>query len=225
VVSSAIRDYSLRVPLPETIPVKYTEEEAEYLSLRPVVRQTFAIRELVDMVLGVTGKDMHRIQQILRSGTVVYHAYRYWWTGFEAEGSELRSILSSFPDRDPARPFRIEDCAAVLFESGGHPPRHSVEVSRDAAGRKRLFRLRSFWDSLATLAHARTPDYLDYSYQRRADLYAMEVSPDELAALARDAQRLATRSLRGQLATLAATTRIVFVCPRPGESASRPTRC
>ncbi len=104
----------------------------------------------------------------------------------------------------------------MLFESGGHPPRHSAEVSRDAAGRKRLFRLRSFWGSLATLARARTPAYLDYSCQRRADLYAMDVSLNEIAALARDAQRLATRSVRVQLASLASTTRIFFVCPRPG---------
>jgi hypothetical protein len=61
------------VPLPETIPVKYTEEEAEYLSMRPLVRQTFRLAELVDMVVSVTGKDPGRIQQILRSGTVVYH--------------------------------------------------------------------------------------------------------------------------------------------------------
>ena len=32
------------VPLPETIAVKYTEEEAEYLSMRPLVRQTFRAR-------------------------------------------------------------------------------------------------------------------------------------------------------------------------------------
>jgi hypothetical protein len=60
------------VPLPETIPVKYTEEEAEYVSIRPVVRQSFRAAELVDMVLAVTGKDLPRIQQILRSGTVVF---------------------------------------------------------------------------------------------------------------------------------------------------------
>ena len=204
------------MPLPETIPVKYTEEEAEYLSLRPVVRQTFGIRELVDMVLGVTGKDVRRIQQILRSGTVAYHSYRYWWTGFEAEGSDLHAILSGFPDRDPARRFDMDDCLAVMFESGGHPPRHSVEIRRDAASRKRLFRLRSFWDRIAALARAHAPVYLDYSYQRRADLYAMDVSRDEIAALARDTQHLASRSLRVQLASLAATTRIVFVCPRSG---------
>lgn len=216
VVSSAIRDYSLRVPLPETIPVKYTEEEAEYLSLRPVVRQTFRIRELADMVLGVTGKDVPRIQQILRSGTVVFHSYRYWWQGFEADENELRALLAGFPDSDPARPFRIEDCSAVLFESRGHPPRHLAEIGRQAAAKKKLFRFRSFWDSLASLARAHEPSYVEYSYARRADLCALDVTPNELAVLLEDARRLAPRSLRAQLASLPATTRIVFVCPRPG---------
>lgn len=202
------------MPLPETIPVKYTEEEAEYLSLRPVVRQTFRIRELVDMVLAVTGKDMPRIQQILRSGTLVFHFYRYWWGGFEAEEGELRALLDSFPDRDPARLFQVGDCSAVLFESGGHPPRHSVEIRRDAASRKRLFRPRSFWDYIAALAQAHPPAYVDYSYPRRADLYAMEVSRSEIEALVKDAQRLAPRSLRAQLTNIAAATRIVLVCPR-----------
>ena len=51
--------------LPETIAVKYTEEEAEYLSMRPVVRQTFRAAELVDMIVRVSGKDSERVQQIL----------------------------------------------------------------------------------------------------------------------------------------------------------------
>src|SRR5208283_1906278 len=79
--------YNLPMSLPETIPTRYTEEEAEYLSLRPVVRQTFRIAELVDMILSVTGKDAHRIAQILRSGSVVYHGYRYWWPAFEADNA------------------------------------------------------------------------------------------------------------------------------------------
>ena len=42
--------------LPQEIPVRYTEEEAGYVSFRPVVRQTFRVHELLDMILSVTGK-------------------------------------------------------------------------------------------------------------------------------------------------------------------------
>ena len=64
------------MPLPETIPVRYTEEEAGYVTVRPIVRQTFRLDELLDMILSVAGKDAARVRQLLHSGTVVYHFYR-----------------------------------------------------------------------------------------------------------------------------------------------------
>ncbi len=202
------------VPLPETIPVKYTEEEAEYLSMRPLVRQTFRLAELVDMVVSVTGKDPGRIQQILRSGTVVYHFYRYWWAGFEIEVKELADLLVVFPDADPGRPFRAEDCTSALLETTGDPPRHSLELARAEAAKRRLFRSRSLWDSLLDLARAQAPKYQDYSYARRADVFARELAPAEAAALARDAQQLAPRSPRVQLQSFPEAARVIFICPR-----------
>ncbi len=202
------------MPLPETIPVRYTEEEAEYLSVRPVVRQTFRLPELIDMVLGVTGKDLARIQQILRSGTVVFHFYRYWWQGFEAGSEELGALLAGFPDADPAREFRAEECTVILLESGGQPPRHSLELGRQEASRKRFFHSRSLWDCLVALGQGQPPSYQGYSYARRADLYRLALSPEEIAALARDAARMAPRGLRSRLGRLTETSRIVFLCPR-----------
>ena len=81
--------YPPLMPLPETIPVRYTDEEAGYVTVRPVVRQTFRLDELLDMVLSVAGKDVTRVRQLLHSGTVVYHFYRYSWTGFDADEAEL----------------------------------------------------------------------------------------------------------------------------------------
>jgi hypothetical protein len=202
------------LPLPETISVKYTEEEAEYLSVRPVVRQTFRVPELVDMILSVTGKDAARIQQILRSGTVVYHFYRYWWQGLEAGADELATLLAAFPDAEPARPFRAEDCTTVFLETSGNPPRRSVELRREAAASKRLFSSRSYWDCLMELARAGALKYQEYSYAHRADVFARAVTPEETAALVRDAQRLAPRSLRVQMDSLPEMSRLLFLCPR-----------
>lgn len=200
--------------LPETISVRYTEEEAEYLSVRPIVRQTFRLPELIDMVLGVTGKDIARIQQVLRSGTVVFHSYRYWWPGFEADAEELARLLAAFPDADPARKFRAEECTAVLLESAGQPPRHAFELTRELTSRRRLLRSRSFWDCLLALGQVQEPDYQGYSYGRRADLYQLALAPAQVAALLRDASQLARRELWRALHHLPETTRIVFVCPR-----------
>ncbi len=108
-------------PLPEIIPVKYTEEEAEYLSMRPLVRQEFRSAELVDMIVQVAGKDSGRVQKILGAGTIVFHSFRYWWAGFEADSAALNEILKKYPDADPQRTFRAEDCNEVILESRGLP--------------------------------------------------------------------------------------------------------
>jgi hypothetical protein len=204
------------VPLPDTIAVKYTEEEAESVSLRPVVRQTFRAAELVDMIVAVAGKDPQRIRQILRSGTIVFHSYRYWWQGFEADAATLSGILSRYPDADPSRAFRAADCTEVILESSGSPARHSLRLRREVAGRKRLFRARSFWNALTDLARDSAPAYREYSYALHADVYESRLSAPQLALLAREAARLAPHSLRAQLAILPSISQIVFVCPREG---------
>jgi hypothetical protein len=201
------------VPLPETIPVRYTEEEADNFSIRPVKRQTFRLRELVDMVLRVTGKDLPRVQQILRSGTLVYHFYRYWWQGFEADAAELSALLAEFPGDDPGRAFRQEDCAIVLIE-GGTSGRKPVEIERQAAERKPLFAARSFWGCLVSLAQKSQPVYAGYSFDRRADLYQVELSAEQASSLQRDAARLAPRPVRASLDLLEPIARLTFVVPR-----------
>jgi hypothetical protein len=203
------------VPLPDSIPVKYTEEEAEYLSVRPVVRQAFSSTELVDMVVSVAGKDLARVQKILSAGTVVFHSFRYWWTGFEADPAALRELLQKYPDADPSRAFRAEDCAEVILESSGSPPRHSLRIRRDEAGKRRLLRSRSFWDNLMNLARNAAPTYREYSYSQHGDIYALSLTPEQIARLAREATRSAPRTLRADLAVLSAISQIVFVCPRP----------
>ena len=200
--------------LPETIAVKYSEEEAEFVSVRPVVRQTFRLHELVVMVLGVTGKDIPRMQQIFRSGTVMFHFYRYWWAGFDAGADELAAVLRQFPDDDPAREFRFAECAAVSLESSGLPPRVSIEIPRAAGSRRRWLRPRSLWDALFDLTAAQAPQYLSYSYARRADLYGLEIAPPQLVNLVQKAARLASGDLRARLPLLPQVTRAVFVCPR-----------
>ena len=200
--------------LPENVAVRYTEDEAEYLSLRPVVRQTFRIAELVDMIVTVTGLDAARVAQILRSGSVVYHGYRYWWSGFEAATGDLEAALAAYPVADPSRAFDAAACVAVIFESSGSPPRHAVEITRELGGRRRLLRFRSFWDSVMDLASARQPGYVEYSYARRADIYALELGREDVAKLAAEARRRAGRGLRAELRMLPEMARAVFVSPR-----------
>jgi len=199
--------------LPEKIPVRYTEEEAGYVSFRPLVRQMFSLNELLDMVLSVTGKDAARIRQILKSGTVVFHFYRYWWQGFEIAEAELDPLLAPFPDPDPSRAFRSEHCTVALFEDSATPPRLLIEVERTVASRSGLFRRRSFWEALLSAAAAGSVGYHGYSYARRGDVYHLALTDEHRAALTKAAGR-APRNLRRELALLERASRIAFVCPR-----------
>jgi len=220
------------MPFPETIPVKYSEEEAEFISLRPVVRQSFRPAELVDMILAVTGKDPQRIQQILRSGTVVFHSYRYWWQGFDAEPEKLAEILRRYPDANPSRPFRPEECFEAILESGPAPapdpmlesaaPRHSLRLRRDQASRKRFLHTRSLWDALMDLTHPTPPTYREYSYALRADIYVSRPDAAQLARFTREAALHSTRSLRPYLPILPSIYQFVFVCPRPARDGPAP---
>jgi hypothetical protein len=209
------------VPLPETIPVRYTEEEADNFSIRPVKRQTFRLRELVDMILRVTGKDQARVQQILKSGTLVYHFFRYWWPGFETDDAELAALLAEFPGDDPQRAFRAEDCALIILEPAT-AGRRAIEIERAEAQRKPLFAAKSFWDCLIALtgksagaaAGRAGISYAGYSFDRRADLFQVTLAAEQRQQLARDAAKLAPRALRPKFETAGEIARVTFVCAR-----------
>jgi hypothetical protein len=202
------------MPLPETIPVRYTEEEAGYVTVRPLVRQTFRLDELLDMILSVAGKDAARVRQLLHSGTVVYHFYRYSWAGFDADEAELAAALARFPDADPSRPFVASQCTNVVFDDAGVNPRHLLDLDRESASKRRLFRGQSFWEGLLEIAVEEKPAYQKYSYSRRADLYRIDLDAENAARIEDAADRLASGKLRSALRVLPSAACILFVCPR-----------
>jgi len=201
------------MPFPDPIPVRFTEEDADNFTIRPVKRQTFRPHELLDMILRVTGKDPARVQQILHSGTIVYHFYRYWWQSLDLTVEDLAAALANFPSDDPSRPFRANECSAVTLESA--PSAHrSVEITRESAARKPLFSSASLWDRLMSLGASAAPQYSSYSFERSADVYHLALTPDTGAAIVRESARLAPRNLRAQLELLGPASRITFICPR-----------
>lgn len=202
------------MPLPETIPVRYTEEEAGYVTVRPLVRQTFRIDELLDMILNVSGKDVARVRQLLHSGTIVYHFYRYSWAGLDVDEAELSAALAKFPDSDPSRVFSPGSCTNAVFDEAGANPRHLLDLDRAAASRRRWFRRQSFWERLLEIAAEENPAYQKYSYSRRADLYGFDLDSRNMPPIAAAADDLATGKVRTALQVLPRTARILFVCPR-----------
>lgn len=202
------------MPLPEQIPVRYAEDDAGYVTMRPVVKQTFRLNELVDMVVSVAGKDPARIQQILRTGTVLYNGYHYWWDPLAAEQAEIGVLLAGFPDDDPSRPFNAANVTAVLLESGGGTQRNLVEISATEAGGKKLFAHTSPWDVLIQFAATHAPRYEKYSHARHADLFRLALPFDLAQQLLSAMLEAAPRGLRHRWSTLRSPAALTFVLPR-----------
>ena len=202
------------MPLTQQIPVRYAEDDAGYVSVRPVVKQTFRLSELADMVVSVAGKDPARVQQIFRTGTLFYNGYRYWWDGLTADLGEIEEILLTFPDDDPSRPFDPSQAIAVLFEIGGGAQRNIVEISAKEAAGKKLFGKSSPWDVLLKFAAIATARYEKYSHARRADLFRLALPYDRAQQLLEALLEAAPRGLRHRWSTLRPPAALTFVCPR-----------
>lgn len=194
--------------------MRFTEEDAGYVTVRPVVKQTFRLAELADMVVSVTGKNGPRVQQILRAGTVVYNGYRYWWNGFASHENELTGLLALFPDDDPARLFNPAQVNAISLEIGGGPQRSLVRITHREASAKKLFHKRSPWEILLSAAETSTPRYEKYSHAERADLYRVHLPSEMAASILKQMLVAAPRGLRKKLAALQPPAAILFSAPR-----------
>jgi len=201
------------VPLPAVIPVRYTDEEAGFVSVRPVLRMGLRPEQLLELILGVTGKTIERVEQILRSGSVAASGYRYWWEAVEVGTGELVPLLAAFPDADPSRPFEAARCILVAAEAGTSTS-FLAEFAPPLASRRRAFRRRSFWDALLSAATEQSPAYRSYSYAHRGDLYALELEAKRGARLAEEARHLGVAEVRGHAPALVRAARLIYVCSR-----------
>ena len=177
------------MPLPDTIRVKLSSEAAEYISLTPVVVREMPMRELVEHVLAITGKDETRIRDLLLRGALVSGASRFRWTGVDADAGSLRALLATFPDPDPSRPFVSSRCVRAVLRGLRLPIGIPREIGARRGFRDRIFRRASFWDQLMSIAVSGGPGYGSYSYSDRADVYQVALDGPHVQRL-RDASGL-----------------------------------
>jgi hypothetical protein len=187
--------------LPQTIRVKLSSEAAEAISLTPVVVQDLPVRDLIEHMLGVTGKDEPRIRDILLRGTLVSGASRFRWAGWQPDPDSLRELLSTFPDPEPARPFDAGRCIRATLRGGRQP----IEIPRDAGTRKSLFQRETFWDLLFAVIAAAPVTYSAYSYRDRADRYLREFTLAETERIRSAAPSVKFSTLRDQIQSVAFT--------------------
>ena len=185
--------------LPHTVRVKLSSEAAEAISLTPVVVQEMAIRDLVEHMLGVTGKDESRIRELLLRGSLVSGASRFRWAGWEQDAESLLPLLATFPDPDPTRPFSSADCVKVVLRGG----RSAIEIPREAVAQKSLFQRRTFWDHLMLVVSEGAIAYAGYSYRERADRYTRPITPAETERIRAAAESVKYSTLREQIRTAA----------------------
>ena len=183
------------------------------MSVRPVMRMGLRPEQLLELILGVTGKNAKRVEQILRAGSVAAGGFRYWWEAMEVAGGELDALLAAFPDADPARPFDAARCVLVAVE-GETSAKALAEFTAEAAERRRAFRRRSFWDAMLDAAREKSPGYRSYSYARRGDEYALEVVEGRRELLAEEARQFGVGDVKTQAAALLHAARLVYVCGR-----------
>ncbi len=186
--------------LPQTVRVKLSSEAAEMISLTPVVVQEIAVRQLIEHMLGVTGKDEARIRELLLRGTLVSGASRFRWAGWDADIEGIRELLVTFPDPDPARSFARERCTHATLRGG----RQSIELPREALSRKGLFRRESFWDVLMNVVSSGTA-YAGYSYRDRADRFVHEITLAEADRLRSAGDAISYSTLQRHVRTVAFT--------------------
>ncbi|MBZ5727284.1 MAG: hypothetical protein LAP87_20085 [Acidobacteriia bacterium] len=184
--------------LPETVRVKLSSEAAESISITPVVVQELPLRELVEHMLGITGKDEPRIREILLRGALVSGASRFRWQGWAPEPGGLRELLATFPDPDPTRPFAAERCVRAILRGGRQP----VEIPREAGARKGLFQRESFWGTLMEVVAATPASYAGYSYRERADRYLRDFTHSETDRLRGASGAVRYSTLRDQICSV-----------------------
>jgi len=181
--------------LPATIRVKLSSEAAEGISITRVVVQDLPMRDLVEHMLGITGKNEARVHELLLRGTLVSGASRFRWTGWDADLDALRELLATYPGDDPARPFASARCVRAVLRGGRQP----IHIPREAGARKPLTRKASFWDVLMDLAAAGEMQYLHYSYKDRADCFRLDMPLAAAAKLRVASEVVKHSSLREQI--------------------------
>jgi len=193
--------------LPQTVRVKLSTEAAEAISITPVLVQELPVRELVEHMLGVTGKDESRIRELLLRGTVVSGASRFRWAGWEPELDSLRELLATFPDPEPERPFAGDRCVRAILRGGRQP----IEIPREAVDRKALFHRESFWGVLIQVIVAAPLVYAGYSYRDRPDRYIREFTHAEVTHLRASCGSVKFSTLRDLIQSVAFISAELYV--------------
>ena len=159
--------------MPESIRVKLSSEAAEFVALTPVVVREMPFSELLEHVVSAAGPDAARVRDILKRGSLVSGATRFRWQGWAPDIEDLDAAIAALPQPDPSRPFAMERCQRVLLIASTT----RIELAKDAAEQRRLFKQRCYWQCL--MEEAVSPEYIAYLYKDHADHYRVQLTTEQ----------------------------------------------
>lgn len=188
--------------------VKISKEDAGAISLTQVRQQRIAMRDLVGLLVSVTGKDASRIAAIVERGTFVKGMSRLRWQGFTA-AETVAQCLAELPDPWPERPFLPDEVSSMELAS----VRATLPLAAEATRTRRWLQRRCFLDALRDALAEYPPCYHRYDYEVRADVFVWEPRPEEIALLRQASELLPGASLRRAVAQFP-TQRVLLRCPR-----------
>ena len=157
--------------------------------------QLMDLRDLIERMLGYTGKDPDLVRQVIGRGSFVSGATRMRWDGFTISPDEIALVLKDFPSADPDRVFDVRNCVGAQLLEGRIP----IEIPSEAAAAKRLLSRKSFWDVLMQCAVAQPLEYVEYSYRLRSDRYRRVLLVSESTLLKGQASLLTHAGLAQQI--------------------------
>ncbi len=163
--------------------------------------------ELIEHLLGFTGKDQGRIRELLLRGTLVAGGTRFRWAGWPVTVAEVETLLKSFPDPDPSRAFIVEHCNRVVLVTESGP----IGLTPQIASNRRWFARRHFWQGL--LEECTGVEYVDYVYRERADRYRAVLSREAARRIGEQGKLLQHRQLGGRIRA-AIVRSVEFYCVR-----------
>ena len=78
------------------VAVKTSSEAVDDMKLSQVLEHNMTLRELVELIFPVTGRNIPRIQSVLRAGSMVRRMIRYRWAPLTVSPGELEVLLKDF---------------------------------------------------------------------------------------------------------------------------------
>ncbi|MCL4783940.1 MAG: hypothetical protein KJZ70_12970 [Bryobacterales bacterium] len=198
----------MRLTKDSVVRIRVSSEDAGAISMSRVQNRETPVAELVTWIVSVTGKDVPRIEEILKRGSFVLGLSRMRWEA-ASDTACLRDILDSLPDDWPDRPFEEAKVREIVVTASTR----KIAIPGEVARARRWFRGKSFLGRWLSSEALPRPVYERYDYRERADRFRAPIAAEAMSAFREAVELLPSGALRGAL-RMHAPTSVTLLLPR-----------